>query len=80
MAAPLVAGTAAIVQAAAGGKLTAKQLKDIILKSVEPLPSLKGKVASGGILRADKAVQAALQQPTPMPSRKLLNGHRKISM
>lgn len=79
MAAPLVAGTAAIVQAAAGGKLTAKQLKDIILMSVEPLPSLQGKVASGGILRADKAVQAAVQQPTPA-RRRLVNAHRKISV
>ena len=71
MAAPLLAGTAALVQAAAGGKLTAKQLKDILLKSVEPLPSLQGKVASGGILRVDKAVQAALESQ-PTPARKLL--------
>lgn len=74
MSAPLVAGTAALVQAAAGGTLTAKELRDIIVETADPLPSLQGKVISGGSLRADKAVQAAINQkaPAPQASRKLL--------
>jgi subtilisin family serine protease len=73
MAAPLVAGAAALVQAAAGGNFSAKELRDIIIETVDPLPSLQGKLISGGILRADKAVQAALNQaPAPATSRKLL--------
>jgi subtilisin family serine protease len=76
MAAPLVAGTAALVQSAAGGNLSAKQLRDIILDTTDPLPSLRGKVVSGGVLRADKAVQAALNQAPAPTSRKLLEMHR----
>lgn len=72
MAAPLVAGAAALVQAAAGGTLSAKELRDIILNTADPLPSLQGKVISGGILRADKAVEFAINQEAPAPtSRKL---------
>ena len=72
MAAPLVAGAAALVQAAADGTLSAKELRDIIIKTTDPLPSLQGKVVSGGVLRADKAVQAALDQAPAPTSRKLL--------
>ena len=77
MSAPLVAGTAALVQAAAGGTLTAKELRDIIVETADPLPSLQGKVISGGSLRADKAVQTAINNqkaaaPAPRASRKLL--------
>ena len=60
MAAPMVAGVAALVQSAAGGTLTAQQLRDILVSNVESLPTLQGKVSSGGILRADMAVQAAI--------------------
>ena len=46
--------------------------KMIIIKTAEPLPSMQGNVISGGILRVDKAVQAALSQAQPPTSRKLL--------
>lgn len=76
MAAPLVAGTAALAQMAAGGTLSAKELRDLIVRTAEPLLSLQGKVASGGILRTDKAVEAAaalrVPAPGPKPSRKML--------
>jgi subtilisin family serine protease len=60
MAAPLVAGAAALALAASDRTLSAAALKQIILDSVEPLPCLRGKVSTGGILRADWAVQAAV--------------------
>lgn len=72
MAAPLVAGAAALVQTAAGGNLSAKELRDIIINTANPLPSLQGNVISGGILRVDRAVQAALDQAPAPTSRKLL--------
>ena len=60
MAAPLVAGTAAIALAASGKTLSAAQLKQIVIDTAEPLVSLKGKVSSGGILRADKVLEVAV--------------------
>lgn len=75
MAAPLVAGAAALVQSASGRKLSAKELRDIIIETVDPLPSLQENVISGGILRVDKAVQAALDQAPAPTSRKLLAVH-----
>jgi hypothetical protein len=77
MAAPLVAGTAALAQVAAGGTLSAKELRDLIIRTSEPLPSLQGKVVSGGVLRTDRAVEAAtaLREPAagPKASRKMLS-------
>ena len=64
MAAPLVAGAAALLKAAQP-TLTYAQIKEILINTTEPLPSLQGKVASGGILRADKAMLAVGMLPRP---------------
>jgi thermitase len=56
MAAPQVAGVAALI-VAQNPKITVQQLKDRLLKSVDVIDSLKGKVASGGRINAAKAVE-----------------------
>ena len=66
MAAPHVTGVAALVKAV-NPSLTGAQIKNIILSTVDPLPSLSGLVSSGGRLNAYKAVLAA-QNTTPSPT------------
>jgi len=56
MATPVVAGVAALV-AAHDPKITVDELRTRLLSSVDPLNSLKGKIASGGRINAAKAVQ-----------------------
>jgi subtilisin family serine protease len=67
MAAPLVAGLAALVKSA-NTSLTAAQIKDIIMNSVDQVSSLRGKTVTGGRINAANAVAMALGQPTPVPS------------
>ncbi len=55
MATPYVSGTAALVLALEPN-LTVEKLRDRILKSVDKIDSLTGKVASGGRLNASKAL------------------------
>jgi subtilisin family serine protease len=57
MATPEVAGVAALVLAAEPN-LSMKQLRERLLKSVDKLDSLNGKVSSGGRINAAKAVGA----------------------
>jgi thermitase len=57
MATPFVAGVAALVLSQ-NPKMSVDELRARLLKSVDPLPSLKGKVASGGRINAAKAVGA----------------------
>ncbi len=57
-AAPVVSGVAALMLSV-NPKLTAVQLKSMLLKSVTKLPALKGKVGSGGMVNAYQAVLAA---------------------
>ena len=54
MATPVVAGVAALV-AAHDPKITVDELRTRLLSSVDPLNSLKGKIASGGRINAAKA-------------------------
>jgi len=56
MSAPHVAGAAALLLSA-NPSLTTQQLKDIILSSVDVIPSLQGKVATGGRLNVAKAMK-----------------------
>ena len=63
-AAPLVAGTAALVKAGNPGATT-QQLRAAILDGVQPLPKLDGRVASGGLLSAAGAVGAVAAPYTP---------------
>ena len=55
MATPFVAGVAALVLAANPG-ISVDELRARLLKSTDPLPSLKGKVATGGRINAAKAL------------------------
>jgi subtilisin family serine protease len=55
MAAPQVAGVAALI-VSENPKITVQQLRERLLRSVDVLDSLKGKVATGGRINAAKAV------------------------
>ena len=55
MAAPQVAGVAALI-VAQNPRITVQQLRERVLKSVDVLDSLKGKIATGGRINAAKAV------------------------
>jgi thermitase len=60
MATPVVAGVAALVLAnheGDGKEMTVKQLRAVIMASVDHLPQLKGKVETGGRINAAKAVE-----------------------
>ena len=57
MATPEVAGVAALI-VAQNPKISVKDLRERLLNSVDPLPSLTGKVLVGGRLNAAKAVGA----------------------
>ncbi len=57
MATPFVAGVAALVLSQ-NPKMSVDDLRVRLLKSVDPIPSLKGKVSSGGRINAAKAVGA----------------------
>lgn len=58
MAAPHVAGVAALIKSAQPG-LTMAQVRSIILSSVQNVPSLAGLIATSGIVDANIAVQTA---------------------
>jgi thermitase len=57
MATPFVAGVAALILSQ-NPKMSVDDLRARLLKSVDPVPSLKGKVSSGGRINAAKAVGA----------------------
>lgn len=59
MAAPMVAGVVALV-ASANPSAKPTLIRDIILSTVKPLPSVKEKVLSGGLLDAYSAVKVAV--------------------
>src|ERR1051325_8692845 len=56
MATPVISGVAALI-VAHNPNITVDQLREKILASVDPLDSLKGKVATGGRINAAKAVK-----------------------
>ncbi|MGH9902482.1 MAG: S8 family serine peptidase, partial [Pyrinomonadaceae bacterium] len=58
MATPVVSGVAALVLAA-DSAMSVKELRERLLKSVDPLDALQGKVSSGGRINAARAVGAA---------------------
>jgi subtilisin family serine protease len=57
MATPFVAGVAALVLAQ-NPTISVDDLRALLLKSVDPVPALKGRVSSGGRINAAKAVGA----------------------
>jgi subtilisin family serine protease len=57
MATPVVAGVAALV-VAANPDLSVTELRAVLLKSVDPISSLKGKVLTGGRINAAKALKS----------------------
>eukprot|EP00887_Chlorella_sp_A99_P001419 scaffold8.g1419.t1 len=72
MAAPVVAGVAALLSAqaaAAGRNLGYAELKELITQNGDSLPQLAGKIRTGSRVNAAKAMQALAQRlPTPSPS------------
>lgn len=73
MATPFVSGAAALVLAACGRSngLTSAQLRQIFVSTAEAVPAFAGKCTSGGVLRVDLALAAALgpsAKPSPSPS------------
>jgi len=58
MSTPFVSGVAALLKSYKPD-LTALEIKDIILSSVDKYPSLEGKILSGGVLNMFKAIQQA---------------------
>ncbi len=56
--APMVAGVAALIESKYRG-MTPQQIRQIIINSVDKVPALNGRVASGGRLNARKALEAA---------------------
>ena len=57
MATPFVSGVAALILSQ-NPNLPVSDLRATLLQSVDPIPSLKGKVSSGGRINAAKAVGA----------------------
>ena len=66
MASPQVAGAAALILAVSPS-LTPQELKADIVANVDPLPSLAGKVISGGRLDVCKALPGCSGAPPPPP-------------
>jgi subtilisin family serine protease len=64
MATPHVAGTA-VLALAANPRLDTAGLRAALLSSVDPLPTLAGRLATGGRLNAARAVAAAAGTPAP---------------
>lgn len=58
---PVVSGVAALVLSVRP-ELKARELKAILMDSATPLPSLKGKVKSGGMVNAYRALKLALDR------------------
>lgn len=66
MAAPHVAGAAALLLAAEPG-LSVSRLRDLLLDTVDPVADLQGRVVTGGRLNVNRAVAAALPANDPDP-------------
>jgi subtilisin family serine protease len=56
MATPVVSGVAALI-VAQHPHISVDDLRKRLLESVDPLPGLKGKIATGGRINAAKAVE-----------------------
>jgi subtilisin family serine protease len=63
MAAPHVAGTAALLLAE-NPNLSVTELKDTLMRNTDPLDSLQGKTVTGGRLNVHKAIQDVAPPPT----------------
>ena len=67
MAAPHVSGVAALIMAEFPA-LTHDEIKERMLNAVDPLPSLKGLVSTGGRLNAYNALLGVVPPPLPPPT------------
>lgn len=65
MASPHVAGVASLILSV-NPNLTPVEVRSLLMRSVSPMAHLKGKIASGGVVDAAKAVAMA-KPPTPSP-------------
>jgi autotransporter-associated beta strand protein len=70
-AAPFVSGVAALA-AAINPSLSAVELRNVILAGVEPVPSLAGKVATGGRLNAAHTLAAVIETDPTYAGREFL--------
>jgi subtilisin family serine protease len=59
MAAPHVAGAAALAIAASGGTLSNAQVANLLVATSTPLPALQGKVVANGVINLDKLLLRA---------------------
>ncbi len=66
MASPHVAGVAALIKSY-NSNITPERIKDILIASDTNLSSLSGKIASGGIVNANAALNMVSPQPGPTP-------------
>ena len=83
MATPQVTGSVALIMAAADQEFIEAyktnpgerilMIKDYLIRSVDPLPSLEGKTVSGGRLNVYKAIQLLLNRPILTTSPNLLH-------
>jgi hypothetical protein len=60
MAAPLVAGAAALLRSATGGRLPNAVVRQVLMDTARPLDSLQGMVSTGGMLDLEAAMAMAL--------------------
>jgi subtilisin family serine protease len=70
MAAPHVAGAAALLRGATEGRLTMQEIRGVLLNTTRAAAGLAGKVATGGVLDVAAAMDAAMARafaPPPAP-------------
>jgi serine protease len=80
MAAPHVAGTAALILAR-NPELSYVEVKELILENVDPLPDLAGKMVSGGRLNTFRALSAMSATSLPLSPRDVggMQGSQSLS-
>ncbi|EFN59710.1 hypothetical protein CHLNCDRAFT_49515 [Chlorella variabilis] len=68
-AAPFVAGAAALAKAASRRRLSNVQLAQLLMETSDPVPRLKRKVTSGGIINVNKLIRRVLRVCPAGPGR-----------
>lgn len=67
MAAPHVSGVAALLYSQNGARAP-REVRQLLIDSVHPLPALNGKIVAPGVVDAYKALQLGAAAPTPTPT------------
>ncbi len=79
MATPFVAGVASMLMAA-NPQLSAQQVVQRLIATAKPLPGLQGKVVSGGIVDAARALNPPKPTPTPVSAPRRTTTSRPTSV